>query len=47
MKESPPCKEDGENVSYDVESYFTNISNKDTIDYILDQIYVQHKLKPI
>ena len=32
-------KEDEETVSYDVDSLFTSIPLKDTIDYILDQIY--------
>ena len=40
VKELPPLKEDKENVSYDIESLFTNIPVNDTIDYILDQIYV-------
>ena len=43
IKELPPLKEDEEDLSYDIESLFTN----DTIDYILDQIYVKDKLKPI
>ena len=47
IKELPPLKEDKEDVSYDIESLFTNIPINDTIDYILDQICVQHKLKPI
>ena len=47
IKELPPLKENEEDVSYDIESLFTNIPINDTIDYILDQIYVQHKLKPI
>ena len=47
IKELPPIKEDEEDVSYDIESLFTNIPINDTIDYILDDIYVQHKLKPI
>ena len=47
IKELPPLKEDEEDVSYDTESLFTNILINDTIDYILDKIYVQHKLKPI
>ena len=47
IKELPPLKEDEEDVSYDIESLFINIPINDTIDYILDQIYVQHKLKPI
>ena len=47
IKELPPLKEDEEDVSQDNESLLTNISINDTIDYILDQIYVKHKLKPI
>ena len=47
IKELPPLKEDEEDVSYDVESLFTNIPIIDTVDYIRDQICVQHKLKPI
>ena len=45
IKELPPLQEDEEDVSYDIESLFTNIPINDTIDYILEQIYVQHKLK--
>ena len=40
----PPLKNDEEYVSYDVESLFTNMSLKETIDYILEQIYVHNKL---
>ena len=47
IKELSPLKGDEEDVSYDTDSLFTNIPINDTIDYILDQIYVQHKLKPI
>ena len=43
----PPFLEDKEDVSYDVESLFTNIPIKDTIDYIIEQIYTYKKLKPI
>ena len=46
IKGLPPLKEDEEDVSY-IESLFTNIPINDTIDYILDQIYVKHKLKTI
>ena len=45
IKEVPPLQEDEEDVSYNTESLFTNIPINDTIDYILEQIYVQHKLK--
>ena len=47
IEELPSLKEDEEYVSCDIESLFANIPIKDTIDCILDQIYVQHKLKPI
>ena len=46
IKELPPLKEDAADVSYGIESLFTNIPINDTIGYILDQIYVQHRLKP-
>ena len=39
-------KEDEEDVSYDVESLFTSIPVDETIEYILDEIYVRKKLKP-
>ena len=47
IKELLPLKEDEEDVSYDIEFLFTNIPIYDTICYILDQIFVQVKLKPI
>ena len=40
----PPLKDDEEYISYDAESLFTNILLKETIDYILEQIYVHNKL---
>ena len=36
IKELPPLKEDKEDVSYDIESLFTNIPINNAIDYILD-----------
>ena len=36
IKNIPPLQEDEEDVSYDVESLFTNITINETIDYILD-----------
>ena len=39
--------EDEEDISYDVESLFTNIPIKGTIDFIYDEIYNRKKLKPI
>ena len=47
IKELPLLQEDKGNASYDIECCFTNIPMFNTIDYILEQIYVQHKLKPI
>ena len=47
IKELPPLQEDEEDVSYVIESLFTNIPINDTIDYTLEQIYVEHKFKPI
>ena len=40
-------QEDEEDISYDVESLFTNVPLEDTIEYILDEIYVHKTLKPI
>ena len=42
-----PLQGDKEDVSYDAESLFTNISIEETINYITDQIYVHKKLTPI
>ena len=44
LKDLPPLKDDGEYVSDDVESLFTNIPLKENSDYILEQIYVHNKL---
>ena len=43
----PPLQDDEKDVSYDVESLFTNIPIVETINYITDQIYVYKKLAPI
>lgn len=43
----PPFGKDEEDVSYDVKPLFPNIAVKETIDYIIDQIYLQKKLTPI
>ena len=40
----PPLKDDQDYVSYNVESFFTIIPLKETIDFILEQIYVHNKL---
>ena len=34
----PPLQDDQEDVSYDVESLFTNFPIEETISYIIDQI---------
>ena len=41
----PPIENEEEDVSYDVESLFSNIPLKETVNYILDQIY-GHKILP-
>ena len=38
----PPLQDDEEDVSYDVESLFTNIPIQETINCVTEQIYV-HK----
>ena len=40
-------KEDEEDISYDVVSLFTNVPIEDTIEYIINEIYVKKRLKPI
>ena len=47
MLNNVPVSEEEEDVSYDVESLFTNIPLKDTIDFICEEIYVHKKLEPI
>ena len=43
----PPLQDDEEDVSYDVESLFTNILIKEKISYIFEQMNVQKRLMPI
>ena len=43
----PPLQDEKEDVSYDVESLFTNIPNEETINYNTEQIYIHKKLTPI
>ena len=38
--------DDYEDASYDVESLFTSIPVKETIDYIIQKIYVKKEIKP-
>ena len=40
-------QEDEEDISYDVESLFTNVPIEETIEHILDEIYINKKLKPL
>ena len=47
LKEQPPLDINEEYVSYDVESLFTNIPVIETIDYIINEICVNHKIKPM
>ena len=43
----PPLQPDEEDVSYDVESLFTSVPVKDTIDHICKEIYDNKKLQPL
>ena len=47
IKNILPLQEDEEDVSYYMESLFTNIPINETIDHVLDQMYNKKKLKPI
>ena len=47
IKALPPLQKNKEYVSYDVESLFTNIPLKETIDYLIHKIYNEKLLKPI
>ena len=44
IRNQPPLNPDEEYVSYDVKSLFTNVPVKETIDYILNEIYEKKKL---
>ena len=43
----PRLQDDEEDVSHDVESLFTNFLTQETINYIIEHIYVHNKLRPI
>ena len=43
----PPVQDDKEDISYHVESLFTNIPIEETINYVIDQNYAHKKLMPI
>ena len=47
IRDLPPLEDEEEDVSYDVESLFTNIPIEETVNYILDQIYVRKVIAPI
>ena len=47
LKQQHPLLADEEFVSYDVESLFTNVSVHETIDYILQEVYVKEILLKI
>ena len=47
LRDLPPLKNDEEYVSYDVYSLFTNIPLEETIDYILEEVFVNRKMQPI
>ena len=47
IKALPPLQKNEEYVSYDVDSLFTNILLKETINYIIHKIYNEKLLKPI
>ena len=40
----PPLNDDEEYVSCDVDSFLTNITLKEAIDYILEEFYVNRKM---
>ena len=47
IKQSPSLSQDEEYVSYDIESLFTNVPLHETINYIIEEIYINKKLKPM
>ena len=47
LRHLPPLKNGEQYVSYEVDSLFTNMPLKETIDYILEEIYVNKKMKSI
>ena len=47
LKQQDSLLPDKKYVSYDVESLFTNVPVRETIDYILQEIYVKEKLANI
>ena len=47
LRDLPPLSNDEEYFLHDVESLLTNIPLKENIDYILEEIYLNRKIKPI
>ena len=47
LLEQIPIADDEEDVSYDVESLFTNVPINDTIEHILKEIYEKESIQPI
>ena len=47
LQQQDPILPNEEYVWYDVKSLFTNVPIQETIDYILDEIYVKNKLPKI
>ena len=47
LQQQDPLLPNEEYVPYDVQSLFTNVPIQETIDYILDEIYVKNKLTKI
>ena len=47
LRDLPPLNNDEEYVLYDADSLFANIPLKETVDYILEEIYVGRKMKAI
>ena len=47
IKALSPLEKNGKHVSYEVDSLFTSIPLKETIDYIIHKIYYEKFLKPV
>ena len=47
LQQQDPLLPNEEYVPYDAQSLFTNVPIQETIDYILDEIYVKNKLTKI
>ena len=47
LQEQDPLLPSKESLSYDVKSLFTNVPIQETIDYVLDELYVKKKLPKI